>query len=75
MTNSVVDIKKTPAPRESVPDFWRSFRGEMDRLFDRFDSGFRLPSMRRMFDLEPTVPSETAFAFNVPAVEIGRAHV
>jgi len=64
MPDTAIVIKKTPAPRESVPDVWRSFRNEIDRLFDRFDGGFRLPSMRRMFDLE------TSFGFDVPAVDV-----
>lgn len=70
MPDSVIDIKKSPATRESVPDVWRSFRSELDRLFDRFDVGFRMPLMRRMFDLEPFFRPETSFGFNVPAVDV-----
>ena len=70
MPETAIDIKKTPAPRESRPDVWQSFRSELDRLFDRFDAGFRVPSMRRMFDLEPFWRYETSFDFNVPAVDV-----
>jgi HSP20 family protein len=70
MPETAIDVKKTPARRESAPDVWRSFRSEIDRLFDRFDGGFRLPSMRRMFDLEPFWSSETSIDFNVPAVDV-----
>jgi HSP20 family protein len=50
-----------------VSDPWQSFRGEMDRLFDRF-AGFGLPSLRRSFDLLPSF--EPSFSFNVPAVDV-----
>jgi HSP20 family protein len=70
MPDTAIDIKRTPVPREAVPDVWRSFRNEIDRLFDRFDGGFRLPSMRRMFDLEPFWRSEADFGISVPAVDV-----
>src|SRR5574340_1099805 len=74
MPDTAIDIKKSPAtapaPREAFPDVWRSFRNEIDRLFDRFDGGFWFPPMRRMFDIEPFRRSETAFEFNVPAVDV-----
>ena len=66
MAVTPVEVKKVPAPRAAA-DPWQSFRGEIDRLFDRF-SGFGLPSMRRMFDL-PSVP-DAAFDVNVPAVDV-----
>lgn len=77
MGDTAIDVKreptareKTPATREAVPDVWRSFRNEMDRLFDRFDSGFGLPAVRRMFDLAPVWRSETSFGVNMPAVDV-----
>ena len=68
MANTTVDIKKTaPAPAAaSTPDAWRSFRHEMERLFDRF--GF--PSMRRMFEAEPAWRWETSFGIAAPAVDV-----
>jgi HSP20 family protein len=38
----------------------------MDRLFDRF--GF--PSLRRMFDIEPSWRSASPFSFSAPAIDI-----
>jgi HSP20 family protein len=70
MPDQAIDVKKAPARREAVPDVWRSFRSELDRLFDRFDGGFRLPSFRRMFDLEPFWSRETSLGINVPAVDM-----
>ena len=71
MANVPVEIKKTaPAPASGrMPDTWRSFRHEMDRLFDRFP-GFAMPSLRRWFDAEPTWTYESSFSFPVPAVDV-----
>jgi HSP20 family protein len=72
MANTPVEVKKSvPAPAPApVPDVWRSFRAEMDRLFDRFSSGFGFPSLRRMFDVEPAWRFESSFGMGVPAVEV-----
>src|SRR5579871_767122 len=64
MGNTPVEVKKT-APTTAMPDAWRSFRTEMDRLFDRFAGGWGIPSVRRMFD-----PDEGAFTLPSPAVDI-----
>ena len=73
MANIPVEVKKAapaPAPTSArLPDTWRSFRQEMDRLFDRF-SGFGLPTFRRWFDSEPTWTYESSFSFPVPAVDV-----
>jgi HSP20 family protein len=68
MAETTVEVKKTtPAPAPAAtPDVWRSFRGEMDRLFDRF--GF--PSFRRMFETEPAWRWETSFGIAAPAVDV-----
>lgn len=52
--------------RRGALEPWRSFQDEMDRLFDRF--GFGLPSLRRMFDVEPRMTP--SFTFSVPAVDV-----
>lgn len=74
MPDTMLDIKKTPAPapasREAFPDVWRSFRNEINRLFDRFDGGFRFPPMRRVFGFEPLWGSEAVTGFNAPAVDV-----
>jgi len=53
-----------------VPDVWRSFRSEMDRLFDRFSSSFGMPSLRRMFDMEPAWRFESSFNLAAPAIDV-----
>ena len=70
MAQTPVEVKKaTPVPAPAA-DHWHSLRHEMDRLFDRFGAGFRLPSWRRMFDLEPMRGFETSFSFSSPAIDV-----
>ncbi len=69
MASTPVEVKKT-ASASGPPDVWRSFRTEMDRLFDRFAGGWDMPSLRRMFDIEPTFRYESSFAVPSPAVDI-----
>lgn len=68
MAQTPVEVKKA-APAHT-PDVWQSFRGEMDRLFDRFAGGFGLPAFRRMFDIEPAWRTESSFSFSAPAVDV-----
>jgi HSP20 family protein len=65
MADVPVEVKKASPAETTTPDVWRSFRSEMDRLFDRF--GF--PSLRRMFDVEPWRPM-SAFSFSVPPIDM-----
>lgn len=68
MADTPVEVKKTgsaPAPAPAEP--WRSFRSEMDRLFDRFSG---IPSLRRMFDWQPAAGSESGFTFAAPSVDV-----
>ena len=68
MAETAVEVKKTvPAPAN---DPWRSFRGEMDRLFDRFSGAFGMPALRRMFDAEPVFRQEGTFGFAAPVVDV-----
>jgi len=70
MASTPVEVKKaTPAPT-ATPDVWRSFRSEMDRLFDRFSTGFGMPSPRRGFDMEPPWRFESSFTFPTPAIDV-----
>jgi HSP20 family protein len=70
MTSAPVEVKRaTPAPT-SVPDVWGSFRAEMDQLFDRFSRTFGMPSLRRMFDIEPAWRTESSFGFAAPAIDV-----
>ena len=66
MADVPVELKKAPPAQTTTPAIWQSFRGEMDRLFDRF--GF--PSLRRSFDIEPSWRSANPFSFSVPPIEM-----
>ena len=68
MAEVPVEVKKATPTQTNVPDVWRSFRSEMDRLFDRFGSGFGFPSLRRMLDIEPAWRS--SFSFSMPAIDM-----
>ena len=70
MAQSPVEVRKAPPARTLPPEPWQSFRTEMDRLFDRFAGGFGFPSLRRMFDVEPSWPQESPLSFAAPAVDI-----
>jgi HSP20 family protein len=66
MADLPVEVKKAPPAPTTTPDIWQSFRGEMDRLFDRF--GFS--SLRRVFDIEPSWRSASSFGFSAPAIDM-----
>ena len=70
MVNTPVEVKKAAPAPAPVSDPWRSFRGEMDRLFDRFSGAFGMPSLRRMFDWEPATRYESTFSFAAPSVDV-----
>lgn len=69
MADIPVEVRKaTPTPA-AFPDPWRSVWNEMERLSDRFGP-FRLPSLRRLFDLDPAWRSSGAIDFSAPAVDV-----
>ena len=70
MADVPVEVKKAAPTETTTPDVWRSFRSEMDRLFDRFAGGFGFPSLRRMFDMEPAGRPASSFTFSVPASDM-----
>ncbi len=70
MATTPVEVKRTQPTAASAPDAWRSFRSEFDRLFDRFAGGWGMPSLRRMFDIEPAFRYESTFSMPSPAVDI-----
>src|SRR5512135_54316 len=70
MANTVVDVKKVAPVPANAPDTWRSFRTEMDRLFDRFAGGWGMPSLRRMFENEPAARYDSAFTMPSPAMDV-----
>jgi len=63
MATAPVPVKQTTQVASGVPDIWRSFRTEMDRLFDRFTGGFGIAPF-------PVFRSEPAFSVPSPAVDI-----
>jgi HSP20 family protein len=68
---NLLNLPHTTLPHaEPVPDAWRSFYTEMDRLFDRFSGGFGMPSLHRMFDTEPAWRFESSFNFAAPAIDV-----
>lgn len=62
MATTPVAVKKSAPSETGSLEPWRSFRGEMDRLFDRFAKGFGFPTF------EPFSTTEVDFA--VPAVDL-----
>jgi HSP20 family protein len=65
MATTPVEVIKTAAV-PAAPDAWRSFRGELDRLFERFSSGFGLAPFGRTFDVTPTLRT----GVTMPAVDV-----
>jgi HSP20 family protein len=70
MAETSVQVKKAAPAQSAAPDVWRTFRSEMDRVFDRFSNNFGFPAMRRMFDLEPFWRQEGSFDFAAPAIDV-----
>lgn len=74
MATTPVEVKRaTPAPapvRRPAADPWHSFRDEMDRLFDRFSGTFGMPSLSRLFDIEPPFRADASFSFAAPSVDV-----
>jgi HSP20 family protein len=70
MATTPVEVKKAaPVPAEKpAPDFWPSFRDEMERVFDRF--GFGAKPFRSWFDLAPPANFATRFEMTSPAIDI-----
>jgi HSP20 family protein len=63
MATTPVPIKQTIPSVTGTPEIWRSFRTEMDRLFDRFTSGLSILPF-------PTFRSESSLSIPFPAVDI-----
>jgi HSP20 family protein len=70
MANTQVEVKTTTPTSVVAPDPWRSLRTEMDQLFDRFAGGWGIPSLRRIFDVEPAVRYKSSFSMPSPATDI-----
>ncbi len=66
MADVPVEVRKAAPAETALPDMWRSFRSEFDRLFDRFG----LPSLRRMFEVEPGWRAAGGFPFSAPPIDL-----
>ncbi len=69
MAKTPVEVKKAVVPA-GTPHVWRSFRNEMDRLFDRFSGGFGIPSLGQMFEPKPNWLYEGSFSWSPLAIDI-----
>lgn len=76
MASTPVDVKKAAsspmaagAPARAG-DPWRSFRDEMDRVFDRFSGTFGMPALRRLLDGAPAAGAASRFSFAAPSVDV-----
>jgi HSP20 family protein len=74
MASTQVEVKKAQPMQKPAADAWSSLRTEMDRLFDRFSSGWNLPAFGapfgRLFGTEPALRYESSFSFTTPAVDV-----
>lgn len=70
MADNVVEVKKSQPP--ALPDVWQSLRSEMDRMVDRFTSGFGFGGtpFRRMLEPEAMRPFTSSFSMAMPAVDV-----
>ena len=64
MASNPVPVKHSDSVRTSMPDLWKAFRTDMDRLFDRFGNGFGTPSLPHLFETDPNL------SLAVPAIDV-----
>ena len=67
MASTPVPVTAKTAPPAPAQEPWPAWRDEMNRMFDRFSSGFGLPAFHRFFDTQPTRLAATIAA---PAVDV-----
>lgn len=70
MANAPVEVKRTANQPGRLPDALRGFRGDMERMFDRFANAFGMPSLPQMFDTAPSFGFESSITLPSPAVDI-----
>ncbi len=69
-TSVPVQSKTTPPAAASPWDSWRPLREEMNRLFDRFTSGFGFPAAKQVAEGFPVMNFASSFGFAAPAVDV-----
>ena len=67
---SPVEVKKAAPVTTPGTDPWQAMRNEMERVFERFAAGLRMPSWRRMFDVEPMRSLESSLGFSTPVIDL-----
>jgi HSP20 family protein len=70
MATAPVEVKKAPPSPPKAADSWRSFRTEIDRLFDRFSSDLLWPSFPRVFDDRSLFGGRPSFSVPTPAMDV-----
>ncbi len=74
MNDTTVPVQNKPAPAApTVPspwEGWRPLREEMNRLFDRFTTGFGLPLAKQLSDPFPVPKFASSFSLAAPAVDL-----
>ena len=69
-TSVPVQTKPTPPAPLSPWEGWRPLREEMNRLFDRFTSGFGFPLAKSLSEGLPMPKFSTSFSMATPAVDL-----
>jgi HSP20 family protein len=70
MATAPVEVKQAPPAQPRAADSWRSFRTEIDRLFDRFSSDLLWPSFPRLLDDRSLFGFRPSFAMPTPAMDV-----
>lgn len=70
MATNPVEVRKSAAQPAGAPDVFRSFRSEMDRLFDRFAGDFHMPSLGRLFEALPAPSLTISSSMPTPAIDV-----
>ncbi|MDA8052511.1 MAG: Hsp20/alpha crystallin family protein [Rhodospirillales bacterium] len=65
-----VPVEKKQSNVAPATDPFRALRNEMDRIFDRFTTGFGFPSFGRVFDMAPAWQSDWLLGDGLPAVDL-----
>ncbi|HUB15159.1 MAG TPA: Hsp20/alpha crystallin family protein [Acetobacteraceae bacterium] len=70
MATAPVEMRKAAPAPTGTADAWRSFRTEIDRLFDRFTTDLTWPSLQRVFDDRSIFALRPSFTSSTPAMDV-----